>query len=109
MSIRRKADIEAAGTGGKAKKAKEGEAQAAGAPPRDPAGKQEVQGVFVVKDGRAQFRPVKTGITGVTDIEILEGLADGDQIVTGSYKVLRELKPNTRVRKGKPEQKKSPS
>ena len=109
LSIRRKADIEAAAAGGKAKKAKEGEAQAAGAPPRDPAGKQEVQGVFVVKDGRAQFRPVKTGITGVTDIEILEGLTDGDQIVTGSYKVLRELKPDTRVRKAKPEQKKSPS
>ena len=109
LSIRRKSDIEAAANGGKSKQAKDGEAQAAGVPPKDPAVKQEIQGVFVVKDGRALFRPVKTGITGVTDIEILDGLAEGDQIVTGSYKVLRELKPQARVRKAKGEQRKPPS
>ena len=109
LSIRRQADIEAGAGDGKQKEAEEGEARAAEVRPGDPAGKQEVQGVFVVKDGRAQFRPVKTGITGVTDIEILEGLAEGDQVVTGSYKVLRELKPQARVRKAKQEQKKSAS
>ena len=36
--------------------------------------------------------PVKTGITGTTDIEVLDGLKEGDEIVTGSYKVLRTLK-----------------
>ncbi|MGA7339879.1 MAG: efflux RND transporter periplasmic adaptor subunit [Terracidiphilus sp.] len=57
----------------------------------------EVQGVFVVdKDARgklrAKFVPVTTGITGSTDIEVLHGLQDGQEIVTGPYKTLRTLK-----------------
>jgi HlyD family secretion protein len=58
----------------------------------------EVQGVFVVRNKRAQFVPVSTGITGVTDIEIVNGLQEGDQIITGSYKALRTLKPDARVK-----------
>ena len=66
--------------------------------------KKEIQGVFVVHDGRARFHRVKTGITGITDIEITDGLQEGDEIVTGSYKILRELKHLTRVRKAKGEE-----
>jgi HlyD family secretion protein len=58
----------------------------------------EVQGVFVVRNKRAVFIPVATGITGVTDIEVVNGLQEGDQIITGSYKTLRTLKPDTRVK-----------
>jgi HlyD family secretion protein len=58
----------------------------------------EIQGVFVVRDKRAQFVVVTTGITGVTDIEISNGLQEGDQIITGSYKTLRTLKPDARVK-----------
>ena len=58
----------------------------------------EVLGVFVVRNKRAQFVPVTTGITGVTDIEITSGLQEGDQIITGSYKTLRTLKPDARVK-----------
>jgi HlyD family secretion protein len=58
----------------------------------------EIQGVFVVRDKRAQFVPVATGITGVTDIEVTTGLQEGDQIITGSYKTLRTLKPDARVK-----------
>ena len=58
----------------------------------------EIQGVFVVRNKRAQFVPVATGITGVTDIEVLNGLQEGDQIITGSYKTLRTLKPDARVK-----------
>ncbi len=58
----------------------------------------EVQGVFVVRNKHAQFVPVATGITGVTDIEVLNGLQEGDQIITGSYKTLRTLKPDARVK-----------
>jgi HlyD family secretion protein len=58
----------------------------------------EVQGVFVVRNKRAVFVPVNTGISGVTDIEVVSGLQDGDQIVTGSYKTLRTLKPDARVK-----------
>jgi len=80
-------------------------AQAAAAA-SDPASKKEVQGVFVVEGGRARFHPVKTGITGVTEIEVLDGVKEGDKIVTGSFKVLRELKHLTKVRQVKSEENK---
>jgi HlyD family secretion protein len=56
-----------------------------------------VQGVYVVQKDphgkqRAKFVPVTTGITGATDIEVLSGLKDGDEIVIGPYKTLRTLK-----------------
>jgi HlyD family secretion protein len=63
----------------------------------DKAGREELQGVFIVVDGHAEFRKVETGITGATDIEVLSGLNEGDQIVTGSYKVIRTLRNSTRV------------
>src|SRR5215510_752040 len=58
----------------------------------------EKEGVFTIKNGIALFRQVKTGITGTTDIEILDGLAENDEIVTGPYQVLRTLKDNTRIK-----------
>jgi len=60
--------------------------------------KQDIQGVFVIRGKKAEFVPVQTGITGVTDIEIINGLKDGDQIVTGSYKALRTLRPGANVK-----------
>ena len=71
------------------------------APPPAAAGdpkKDEIQGVFVVNGKKAFFRPVETGISGVTDIEITKGLQKGDEIVVGSYKALRTLKPESSVK-----------
>src|SRR5581483_6889758 len=51
--------------------------------------KDEMQGVFVIRNKKAEFVPVETGIAGTTDNEVLGGLKEGDEIVTGSYKVLR--------------------
>src|SRR6202047_1346567 len=65
--------------------------------PGDPK-KDEIQGVFVVNAKKAIFRPVETGIAGVTDIEVTKGLQQGDEIVTGSYKALRTLKPEASVK-----------
>jgi HlyD family secretion protein len=65
--------------------------------PGDPK-KDEIQGVFVVNGKKAVFRPVETGITGVTDIEVTQGLQSGDEIVVGSYKALRTLKPQSSVK-----------
>lgn len=65
--------------------------------PGDPK-KEEVQGVFVVNGKKAVFRPVETGISGVTDIEVTKGLQAGDEIVVGSYKALRTLKPAASVK-----------
>jgi HlyD family secretion protein len=63
---------------------------------------QLVQGVYVLqmdhKKQRVRFVPVTTGITGSTDIEVLSGLKDGDQIVTGRYRILRALKSGTAVK-----------
>jgi HlyD family secretion protein len=63
-----------------------------------------IQGVYVVdkdKSGklRAKFVPVTTGITGATDIEVLTGLNEGQEIVTGPYKTLRALKSNSLVKR----------
>jgi HlyD family secretion protein len=60
--------------------------------------KTDVQGVFVVQNGKAAFMPVQTGISGTTDIEITGGLSEGSTIVTGSYKALRTLKPGASVK-----------
>jgi len=62
------------------------------------AGKEEIQGVFVLHNRKAEFVAVETGIAGTTDIEVLKGLSDGDEIVTGGYKVLRTLRPGTSVK-----------
>ena len=93
LTIRREEDLEAAN-------AEKGSVQAA-APQKDASKNKkesEVQGVFVIRDKKAQFVPVQTGITGTTDIEVLSGLTQGDEIVTGSYKVLRTVKPGTSVK-----------
>ncbi len=57
-----------------------------------------MQGIFVIRDRKAEFVPVATGIVGVTDIEVLGGVQVGDTIITGSYKTLRTLKPDARVK-----------
>jgi len=61
-------------------------------------GKEEIQGLFVVRDGRAVFTHVETGIMGPTDIEVAKGISVGDEIVTGSFSVLRSLKNNAKIK-----------
>ncbi len=69
--------------------------------------REEVQGVFIVKDGKAQFVEVKTGITGETDIEVLSGLNENDKIVIGPFRQLRTLKSGTAVKQEQPGTKKT--
>ena len=64
--------------------------------PEDP--DEEIEGVFVVDENKAVFRPVDTGVTGTTHIEATSGLDEGVEIVTGNYKVLRTLKNRARIR-----------
>jgi HlyD family secretion protein len=66
---------------------------------------EERDGVFVVSKDEVVFWPVKTGILGETDIEIVDGLKEGEEVVTGSYKTLRTLKDRARVKIEKPEKK----
>ncbi|MGA7851151.1 MAG: efflux RND transporter periplasmic adaptor subunit [Terriglobales bacterium] len=72
--------------------------QAASAPVDASKQKEEIQGVFVIRKKKAEFVPVDTGISGTTDIEVVKGLQEGDEVITGSYKVLRTLKPGTSVK-----------
>ncbi|HVN20632.1 MAG TPA: efflux RND transporter periplasmic adaptor subunit [Dongiaceae bacterium] len=58
----------------------------------------QLQGVFVIRNKKAMFVPVTTGITGRTDIEVLDGLKEGDEVITGSYKILRSLRPGSSVK-----------
>ena len=91
LAIRTRRELdEAAATGGR------GAIQAAGRLPS--AQREEIQGVFVVRDGQAVFVPVETGITGVSEIEITGGLDEGEEIVTGSYAALRTLRPSAPVK-----------
>jgi HlyD family secretion protein len=54
---------------------------------------EEVQGVFVIgANNKAEFLKVTTGISGTTDIEVTGGLKEADQIITGSYSVIRTIK-----------------
>ena len=89
LTIRQKGDLEQ-------QKTKKGDVQAAA--PVAKKDKEELQGVFVVRNKKAEFVKVDTGITGVTDIEVTNGLQPGDEIVTGSYKVLRTLKNGSDVK-----------
>jgi HlyD family secretion protein len=59
---------------------------------------QEMQGVFVLRNHKAEFVQVDTGIAGTTDIEVIKGLKEGDEIITGSYKVLRTLRPGSSIK-----------
>jgi HlyD family secretion protein len=61
--------------------------------------KKDVEGVFVVtKAGTVEFRKIKTGINADLQTEVVEGLAEGDEIVTGPFKALRLLKIGDRVK-----------
>lgn len=50
-----------------------------------------IEGVFVVDDGLARFRPVEIGIAGDNYFEVLDGLEEGDTVVSGTYQVIRDL------------------
>src|SRR6266536_2342408 len=60
--------------------------------------KKEAEGVFVVKDGVATFRPVKVGIAGDEYFEVTDGLRPGETIVAGPYQAIRDLKDGAHVR-----------
>jgi HlyD family secretion protein len=60
--------------------------------------KKEVEGVFVVDNGRVKFVKVRTGIADQQNIEIVSGLKENDMVVTGSYKILRTMKDGDKVK-----------
>ncbi len=80
-----------------------------GTPPRRPGGVQaaelkpgqerkEVEGVFVVRDDKAVFETVKTGIAGEKYFEVLSGLKDGDSVIVGPFSSVRTLADGAQVK-----------
>jgi HlyD family secretion protein len=98
LAVRSKKDLDEAAKGAKGEN--KGSVTLAAPPaaaPGDPK-KDEIQGVFIINGKKAIFRPVETGISGVTEIEITKGLQSGDEIVVGNYKALRTLKPDAAIK-----------
>lgn len=66
----------------------------------------DIQGVFVVgsKKGQniAEFKPVETGVMGATNVEVTGGLKLGEEVITGPYNTLRELKDGSRIKRDNP-------
>ncbi len=59
--------------------------------------RKETEGVFVARGGKAEFVPVKTGIAGDKYFEVLSGLNQGDQVITGPFASVRNLRDGTAV------------
>jgi HlyD family secretion protein len=92
LTMRDKNDLEAQNNQGKG-------AQPAVVPLGAKKESQDVQGVFVInKNKKAEFHTVETGLTGTTEIQVKTGLQEGDEIITGSYKVLRTLRNGAGVK-----------
>ncbi|MCX6627941.1 MAG: efflux RND transporter periplasmic adaptor subunit [Candidatus Solibacter sp.] len=94
LTVRQKGQLEPKPADGKVVKA----AATKPDPVAEKAKKEELQGVFVVSGGKAVFKKVETGVTGATDIEVVSGLNEGDQIVTGTYQVIRTILNETQVK-----------
>ncbi|HEU0051753.1 MAG TPA: hypothetical protein VFQ39_01205, partial [Longimicrobium sp.] len=63
----------------------------------------EVQGVFVVKDGKAVWTPVQVGITGDEYFEVVKGLSGGETVVSGTFQAVKDLENENPVRTAAPE------
>ncbi len=75
-------------------------------PPATPPKEQE--GVYLVEGGKAVFKPITTGLLGELAVEVTDGLAGGETLITGPFKELRTLKPGDAVREAKPDEPASP-
>jgi HlyD family secretion protein len=64
---------------------------------------EEIEGVFLLRDNRVHFTPIKIGIAGEQYFEVLDGLKEGDQVVIGPFDSVRDLMDQDRVRKQEPE------
>ena len=60
--------------------------------------RKELEGVFVVRDNKAVFTPVKTGIAGEKYFEVMAGVNVGDQVIIGPFSSVRELKDGQAVK-----------
>ena len=79
-------------------KAKPGEKLKSGAP-------RDEEGVWLFDRGKTKFLAVKTGLLGDLNVEVLDGLKGGETVITGPFRILRDLKGGERVREDKSKKK----
>ncbi|MBI3488500.1 MAG: efflux RND transporter periplasmic adaptor subunit [Acidobacteria bacterium] len=79
-------------------KAKPGETLKPGAP-------RDEEGVWLFEGGKTRFVPVKTGLLGDLNVEVLSGLKGGETVITGPFRTLRDLKGGELVREDKSKKK----
>jgi HlyD family secretion protein len=94
LTVRQKGDLEDAAVKDKQKDGGQAPVDLAAQKQR----REEVTGVFIISNQKAEFRKVETGITGATEIEVLGGVQPGDQIVIGSYQAIRTMRPGSRIK-----------
>jgi HlyD family secretion protein len=97
VRTQRDLDLAAKKASGKKERRKKGGAESA---EDDTVGRKdpEITGVFAMREGKAAFVPVKTGISSETMLEVFGELKAGESVVSGPYKALRELKPGTKIK-----------
>jgi len=59
--------------------------------------REEIKGVFIMRDGQARFVEVATGIADQKNIEVSSGIKEGDSVISGPYRVLRTIKDGDQV------------
>lgn len=64
--------------------------------------RKEVEGVFVIRDGKAQFVIVEVGIAGERYFEVSSGLNEGDRVITGPFDSVRSLFEGDATRENTP-------
>jgi len=67
----------------------------------DDVDREEQEGVFILRDGYVKFLPVELGIAGDEHFEIIDGLEADVEVISGPFRVLRELKDGGKARKSK--------
>ncbi len=82
---------------------------AAGADKPKSGSRRDQEGVYLIKDGKAAFHPIKTGLLGELSMEVVDGLSGGETVITGPFRALRALKPDDLVRPESPKPGASPS
>jgi HlyD family secretion protein len=99
LTVRRPKDLE------EKKRGKPSEGAVAADDDTDGETDDEMEGVFIIEDGKARFRQVTTGTSSDKYFEVLTGLEPGDVVVTGDFKTIRELTNGQRVKIEKPDAK----
>lgn len=95
-------DPQADASGAKGKRgAKAGKTAEKPGPTKDSGAGKEIEGVWLEKDGKAEFRAVTKGVVGDMYCEIVKGLSENDKVITGPFTALKKLKAGDPVKAAK--------